>query len=156
MNNDDSLAGRRKSVERNSRSTFTFHGLPKPSFRPLLAALTLMSLSQFANAQGSLPSGANPSDPACIVTQTDLASWFEAGTVTADGAVKPADSVGFPNVPNCSFYKWSEQMFFWLTSPAPSGGGRVFESSEFYNISGLGADGKRTLVPNAPGKLCNQ
>ncbi len=182
MNNDDSLAGmsvlededdtsaaragsihsqygtgeRRKSVERNSLSTFTpatFRGLAKPSSRPLLAALVLMSLSQFAKGQVPPPPGANPSDPACIVTQTDLASWFEAGTVTANGAVKPADSVSFPNIPNCSFYKWSEQMFLWLTSPAPGGGGRVFESSEFYNISGLGADGKRTLVPNAPGKL---
>ena len=138
-------------MERNSLSTFipaTFHGLAKPSSRPLLAALALMSLSQFAKGQVPPPPGANPSDPACIVTQTDLASWFEAGTVTANGAVKPADSVSFPNVPNCSFYKWSEQMFLWLTSPQANGQGIMLDSPVFYDVSTPDANGNLSFIPH--------
>jgi hypothetical protein len=149
-------AGTGKSIVPNIPTVFSrprFRGTSRQNPFCLLAALALMSLSQFANAQALPPPGANPTDRACVVTQAEFAPWFEGGTVTADGAGKPADSVNFPNVPNCSFYKWSEQMFLWLTSQAPGGGGRVFESAEFYNVSGLGADGKRTLLPNAPGKL---
>ena len=31
-------------------------------------------------------------------------SWFESGSVTLNGAVKPANSVTFPDAPNCTFY----------------------------------------------------
>lgn len=82
-----------------------------------------------------------PSDAKAICTVTTngapaFASWFESGTVTLNGVVKPANSVTFPNTPNCSFYQWSEQMFLWMTSPAPAtyggGGGRIFDSPAFF------------------------
>jgi hypothetical protein len=52
--------------------------------------------------------------------------------------VLPANSVTFPNTPNCSFYQWSMQMFLWLTSPAPvtyGGGGRIFDTSTFFDVA---------------------
>src|SRR5262245_42642255 len=69
-----------------------------------------------------LPADAQPT---CTVPPAMFASWFDTGMVIVDGVVKPADSVNFPNAPNCSFYQWSEQMFLWATSPAPAayGGG---------------------------------
>jgi hypothetical protein len=74
--------------------------------------------------------------------------------VSVNGAVDPANSVTFPNIPNCSFYKWSEQMFLWLTSPAPSkygSGSLVFTSPVFYDVSPPDANGNRTLIPNTQG-----
>jgi hypothetical protein len=99
-----------------------------------------------------------PSDAkaTCIVTATDFANWFESGSVTLNGVVKPADSVNFPNTPNCSFYQWSEQMFLWLASPAPStygGGGRIFDSPVFYDVSPPDANGDRTLIPHVAGRI---
>ncbi|HTQ79426.1 MAG TPA: hypothetical protein VMM92_05480, partial [Thermoanaerobaculia bacterium] len=70
---------------------------------------------------------------------------------------KPANSVTTPTTPNCSFYLWSEQMFLWLTSPAPAtyggGGGRIFDSPAFYDVSPLDSMGQRTLIPHSPGRL---
>ena len=61
--------------------------------------------------------------------------------------VKPANSVLFPDVPNCSFYKWSEQMFPWLTSPAPPrygrSGGLIMNTPAFYDVSLPDSSGRR-------------
>ena len=84
-----------------------------------------------------------------------FASWFVSGTPTQDGVVKPADSVGFSNdvnLKNVDFYRWSEQMFLWLTSPAP-GGGRIFSSPPFFDVSPPDASGNRTLIPHVNGTL---
>ncbi|MFN0216053.1 MAG: hypothetical protein ACKVT2_17470 [Saprospiraceae bacterium] len=93
-----------------------------------------------------------PSDPAasCTVSATEFDSWFESGAVSLNGVVKPANSVTFSDIPNCDFYKWSEQMFLWLTSPAPArygGGGRIFNSPAFYDVSPL-VNGQRTFIPH--------
>src|SRR5205085_2833812 len=82
---------------------------------------------------------------------TEPADWFETGTITADGGVKPADSLNFTAGDECDYYKWAARMFLWLTSPAP-GGGRTFESPEFYSVSALTGD-KRTLERNTGGKV---
>jgi hypothetical protein len=107
-------------------------------------------------AQTVVPSDA---EATCIVTPVEFSNWFASGTVIANGGVDPANSVTFPNMPNCSFYKWSEQMFLWLTSPAPAkfgSGTHVFDSPVFYSLSPPDAtSGTRTLVPNAPGQLRN-
>lgn len=104
-----------------------------------------------------------PADPAntCSVSAAEFNTWFEAGTVSLNGVVNPADSVTFPDVPNCSFYKWSEQMFLWVNSPAPTsygGGDRIFASPAFYDVSPLGhyydSHGNyyaRTLIPHPSG-----
>ncbi len=100
-----------------------------------------------------------PSDPqpACAVSTSTIEGWFESGLITLDGVVKPADSVLFPDVPNCDFYEWTEQMFLWLTSPAPprygGGGGRIFGSRSFFDVSPPDADGHRTFTRNAGGSF---
>src|SRR5438132_502879 len=87
--------------------------------------------------QQALPTDAGSS---CLtsLTSAEFNSWFESGAVSLNGAVKPANSVLFPDIPNCSFYKWSEQMFLWLTSPAPpryGSGGLVINTPAFYDVS---------------------
>lgn len=105
----------------------------------------------FVSAQ-TLPADAQAT---CTVTTGGapaFATWFESGAVTANGVVKPADSVNFPDNPNCSFYQWSYQMFLWAASPAPlsygGGGGRIFESPAFFDVTPLDADLNRTFIPH--------
>ena len=100
--------------------------------------------------------------PTCTVSPTTFATWFKSGTVALNGQVDPANSVTFPNVPNCSFYRWSEQMFLWLTSPIPSrigpyagGGGHVFDSPVFYDVTPPDASGTRTFVAHTSGLPIN-
>src|SRR5437899_6012356 len=98
-----------------------------------------------------------PADPdvACAVSQPTVNSWFKSGTATLNGVVNPANSVSFPNAPNCSFYEWSYHMFLWLTSPAPpiygGGGGRIFESPAFFDVSPPDASHQRTLTAHQSG-----
>ena len=80
----------------------------------LATMLTLLWDPSSATAQ-TIPSDAQTT---CTVTPTDFAGWFETGTPAVNGVVKPADSLNFPDQPNCSFYQWAEQMFLWL-SPRP-------------------------------------
>jgi hypothetical protein len=83
-----------------------------------------------------------PADPknTCgnVITTTEFNSWFVSGTASLNGAVNPANSITFANTPNCSFYKWSEQMFLWLTSPASGlygSNGLVMTSPVFFDVS---------------------
>lgn len=90
-----------------------------------------------------------PPDPAktCTVTNSEISMWFVNAKITRNGAVTPADSVGFPLQNTiCDFYKWSAQMFLWLNSPTGKGQ-RVFDSAVFYDVS-PDSGGKRTLIPN--------
>src|SRR6266567_3531374 len=116
-----------------------------------LAALALLSSSQLAHAQ-LIPTDAQST---CTVTPAAFNAFFQGGTATLNGVVNPADSVGFSNVPNCSFYQWSWQMFLWLTSPAPvtygGGGGRIFDSPVFFDVSPPDQNGQRTFIPHFPG-----
>jgi hypothetical protein len=95
---------------------------------------------------------------ACPLSSTTFAGWFQpssvssGGTVALNGIAVPANSL--TNLtPNCGFYQWGEQMFLWLTSPAPSaygGGAHIFDSAAFYDVSPLSA-GSRTLLSHTPG-----
>jgi hypothetical protein len=97
----------------------------------------------------------------CTVSLSEFKGWFEGGfaggTATLNGVVKPADSVAFPDTPNCSFYKWSEQMFLWLNSPAPptygGGGGRIFNSPAFFDVSPLDSNMDRTFIAHPSGRF---
>jgi len=98
-----------------------------------------------------------PSDvlQSCIVSSSDFDSWFASQTVSINGAVDAANSVTALHENNCDFYKWSEQMFLWVTSPNVSGdysSGTVMESDSFYTVSTV-VDGVRTLIPHEKGKL---
>ena len=93
----------------------------------------------------------------CTVTAAVFKTWFESGTPSLNGVVNPANSVTFPNTPNCSFYQWSMQMFLWLTSPAPvsygGGGGRIMDSPAFFDVSPPDSMGKRTFGKHTPGLI---
>lgn len=77
-----------------------------------------------------------PTDTAggCPISPATVASFFESGSVTLNGVVKPADST-VSLAPNCGFFQWTEQMFLWLTSPAPAqyGGGSHIMGSKVTN-----------------------
>jgi hypothetical protein len=106
------------------------------------------ALANSASAQ-TVPSNAQPT---CVVPSAAVfAGWFDSGHVALNGPVKPANSVTFPNTPNCSFYLWAAQMFLWVTSPAPAIYGpsaRVFDSSVFFDVSPPDINGNRTFVPH--------
>jgi hypothetical protein len=106
--------------------------------------------------QSVLPADAG-SSCASSLTATEFNSWFESGAVSLNGVVKPANSVTFPDVPNCSFYKWSEQMFLWLTSPAPprygGGGGLILNSPAFFDVSLPDSSGNRHFVAHTAGGI---
>jgi hypothetical protein len=93
----------------------------------------------------------------CTVTAAVFKTWFESGTPSLNGVVNPANSVTFPNTPNCSFYQWSMQMFLWLTSPAPAtyggGGGRIMDSPAFFDVSPPDSSGNRTFIKHTPGLI---
>jgi hypothetical protein len=95
-----------------------------------------------------------PSDPdvSCTIPPSTINGWFQSGTVSLNGVVNPANSVAFPNSPNCSFYEWSHHMFLWLTSPSPAiyggGGSRIFESPAFFDVSPPDSSNQRTMVPH--------
>jgi hypothetical protein len=77
-------------------------------------------------------------------------SWFVSGVPTLNGIVKPADGLAFPNIPNISFYQWTEQMYLWITSPTPRSygcNGIVLTSPEFFDVSATDPiTGLRTLT----------
>jgi hypothetical protein len=112
----------------------------------LVAGVTA-GLTGTAGAQVLPP---NP-DPTCVVTPDVFSTWFDSGTPGLDQPVKPADSITLDTSNNCNFYKWSEQMFLWLASPEPKtgpyGGGRVFDSNVFYQISNGSLVAQNTLGP---------
>lgn len=107
------------------------------------------SLQAQAQAQTVLPQDAKA---LCTVSTTTFKTWFR-GNISLHGTVYPANSINFPNKENCDFYLWAQQMFLWLTSPAPSnygGGSMVLSSPVFYNVSGLDSQGKRRYAQNLP------
>ena len=102
----------------------------------MLAAIAIVAACTLT--QSALPTDAGGSCAAAL-TSAEFNTWFDSGAVSLNGSVKPANSVTFPDIPNCSFYKWSEQMFLWVTSPAPprygGGGGLIMNSSAFLDVS---------------------
>jgi len=118
--------------------------------RGVLSCVLLAALGsvQIAHAQ------AVPNDAAggCPIPPATVASFFESGAVTLNGVVKPADSTAVL-VPNCGFFQWTEQMFLWLTSPAPAsygGGSHIMFSPQFFIVSPEDSSGRRTFIQNSP------
>jgi hypothetical protein len=120
--------------------------------RGFIAVAGLVCLSGFAAAQ-SLPTDV---DATCTFTPSQFAGFFLTNTVTVNGVVNPANSLTFVANSNCSFYQWAEQMFLWLNSPAPSfygGGGPIFNSPTFYDVSPPNSSGQRTLIAHVAGVI---
>ena len=89
----------------------------------------------------------DPSDAAqnCVLTASEFNAWFNSGSVTSNGLVRSANSLGSFN-DNCDFYKWSWQMFLWHFSPKD--GSYVYDTEPFYDLEGeeLVVDGVQTKV----------
>lgn len=123
-----------------------------------LRSLGLVPLILGALLYGGCAKTPVPTDPVktgCSVSSTEFNTWFDSGAVTLNGVAKPANSVNFSDNPNCDFYKWSEQMFVWVNSPAPpsygGGGGHIFNSPAFFDVSPLDANFDRTFIPHSTG-----
>lgn len=123
--------------------------------KKLMAMQVALVLGALAS-QGVVAGTALPSDPQsseCSIDRQAFDQWFEGGVAVPNGAVKFADGVIFPPLENtaCDFYKWSEQMFLWLTSHSTAyagGPGYVFDSPLFFDVSPE-SGGVRTLLSNA-------
>ena len=90
---------------------------------------------------------ADPNGPAqsCVLTSSQFATWFSNGSVTPNGVVNSANSLGTFDT-SCDFYKWSWQMFLWNFSP--KAGSYVYDTRPFYDLEGqdLVFDGIQTKV----------
>lgn len=118
----------------------------------MITVLTACPGSPPLNSLTLLPTDASPT---CVVTPAVFATWFAPNPVAVNGVVNPANSVTFPNTPNCSFYQWAKQDFLWLTSPAPAsygGGGLIMDSPSFFDVSPPSlVDGSRTFLRHSAG-----
>jgi hypothetical protein len=130
--------------------------LQSRAWRGLLIALTSLALASADAVAQDLPTDPQPT---AVVPPATFETWFASGTPTTNGVVNPANSITFPNntaLKNVDFYQWSEQMFLWLTSPAPreygGGGEPIFASPTFFDVSPPDANGNRTFIPHPIGK----
>ncbi len=102
-----------------------------------------------------LPQYSLPQDvlDSCNIDDASFASWFAGVKVTENGFVNSANNVTFDPENNCSFYRWSEQMFLLLTSSGAkyNGSTTVFESPVLYVVSPERADNTRILIPYQKG-----
>jgi hypothetical protein len=126
-----------------------------------LTLVTVAGLAMLVFAAGCPPPPPPPPPvptdamDSCPLPAATFAGWFQSGSVSLNGAVNPANSLNFL-APNCGFYQWSEQMFLWLTSPAPSaygGGAHIFDSPAFFDVSPPDASGNRTFLAHTPGLI---
>jgi len=113
----------------------------------LCAVLLVTAISTGDSVRSQTPSGPAP---LCTVTTAEFNTWKGPG-----GFVPPNSATFDPSTP-CAFYKWSSQMFLWLTTRDTSGGLKMFspafdnavedeDTSAFQlirNSAGLGASSK--------------
>lgn len=113
----------------------------------LLSAILINQVCWLSvNARTNLPT--DPQTSQCKISETKFKTWFAGHSIAANGKVNAADSVTFPtDNTDCDFYKWSSQMFLWLTSPAGNDGSYVFDSKVFFDVSPE-SDHKRKLISN--------
>jgi len=120
------------------------------------AAATLLFL---ANASNGLPASDGVTFPKDAAQSCMPANYYTL-KFKLNAVAKPADGLKFvpyTATPDCGFFQWASQMFVWVTSPAPSlnggGGGRIFDSPAFYDVSPPDSSGNRTLIPHVAGKI---
>jgi len=113
----------------------------------LCAVLLVTAISTGDSVRSQTPSGPAP---LCTVTTAEFNTWKGPG-----GFVPPNSATFDPSTP-CAFYKWSSQMFLWLTTRDTSGELKMFspafdnavedeDTSAFQlirNSAGLGASSK--------------
>lgn len=117
-----------------------------------LLAFALVTATSVATVSNTVRAQTVPADPQpiCAISANNFKAMFENGSVSLNGVVKPANSTA-PLTSDCAFFTWTEQMFLWLTSPAPArygGGSRIMFSPSFYTVSPKNSAGARTFLPN--------
>jgi hypothetical protein len=117
-----------------------------PSAVRLIAAAALLAAVSFQPACAQTgPTSLRYTDASCSVSPKELSSWFVSGRIAKGGLVTFANSVGFPKQnTTCDFYKWAQQMFLWIASPAA--GGIVLETPTFFDVNFINGNG--VYVPN--------
>ncbi len=120
---------------------------------PKIVAFALLTFT--LNTQ--VPAQIVPTDASgeCGVESSVVAAMFVNGKADLNAVAKAADST-LQLEPNCGFFTWTNQMFLWLTSPAPAsygGTGRIMFSPKFFTVTPEGPDGRRTFLPNNPSAL---
>jgi hypothetical protein len=97
---------------------------------------------------GSTRKSLFPSDvmQSCPMNPDSFNTWFESGKVSENGAVMHANSLTFVHDSNCNFYRWSHQMFLWVTSSYK--GRSVMESPLFFTVTPPDSSGHRDLIPH--------
>jgi hypothetical protein len=91
-----------------------------------------------------------------VIDTSQFNPWFEKREASLNGSVKPPHGLSFQGGPACNFYKWSEQIFLWLTSPAPtrySENNIVMNTSGFFDISERDSSGEREFIAHGPERL---
>lgn len=132
-------------MKKNQSTTFTALRW-RITFCLLIAAVW----STNTTAGSSFVEGAHLPGDVKETCKANITDWFAGDEVTANGWVKPANSLApvfadFDNNTRCDFYKWGAQMFLWLTSGDSAR--HVFNTSPgFYNIS-VEEGGKREFLP---------
>ena len=99
-----------------------------------------------ATRKSFLPADAMQS---CPLNPDSFNTWFASGKATENGFVNHANSLTFVHDSNCNFYRWSHQMFLWLTSSYKNT--TVLASDQFYTVSPDSA-GARQLIPHTNGE----
>lgn len=130
----------------------------------MVATKSLLSLALAGSAiafglasKGTAQTVPTDAKPLCPISAPAFNAMFESGTVTLNGVAKPADSTAVLS-PNCGFFVWTEQMFLWLTSPAPrayGGGSHIMFSPSFFTVSPPFTEAgqtRRTFIRNDPAK----
>ncbi|MEQ9347158.1 MAG: hypothetical protein RIG26_12005 [Thalassospira sp.] len=124
-------------------------------FYRVLAAGIISSCAAGISLSASAGTSILPSDAfnSCPLDKAEMQNWFAGKEITLNGKVMPANSTLFPEQnTNCDFFKWSAQMFLWLTSPAKlkSTGDMtyVFDADGFYDISPENDKGVRSFLKN--------
>lgn len=129
-----------------------------PKLQPLLPTALLAACSLAAGSSAfAAPAVAADSlryvQSNCSISAREFGTWFEDGQVSLGGDVKFADSLAFPSDPSaCDFYKWSHQMFLWISSP--EAGGIVLDTPVFFDV--IFGDQGGTFVRNGPGAPGNR
>jgi len=127
--------------------------------RTMIAALGALCLMGCNSGGGESGGGGNGTTtalagkedmpaPTCALSPADFKSWQNGASTGL--AFAPPDSAVFAAKNNCDFYKWSAQMFLWLTSTNASGTLTMFSPS-FYNAIESTSTGGFTLVQNHEG-----
>jgi hypothetical protein len=101
----------------------------------LLISKFLAIVSIYIISYSAMAYDAKPVDvyPTCIITNEEFNQWKDTtGTYQGD-AFNAADSLQFDDETACNFYKWSWQMFLWLTTKETAGK-HVFDGKLFFDV----------------------